>query len=1584
MSFSQVPGAPTFRSSAINAVAVVPLLSSDHQGQDDLNTNSSRSFHDLMALLQRYNQNSGNHLGTINGRNSSDGTVLVVPYSNLTQPGDFKYSTTPLRNFHWGHGCQRLQIFDGRPYHSRMAHDRLINHQLTRDWIDLCPSRRTAALIGVLNMRDCPDEATLQQAIQEWQQWAERYSTPPYEVTAHGRDFERDFVIKRLFVFDSFHESNRVDLTAQTKSLGSTFVAFPPDMECDNGQVMDLHINVVINDLAVAVFQDLEGKIKASDAVIQGNDDGQPLASSAAKSRFSLGLIKSGSSTEEKDEKEDAAPTGSTGLSINNLASVVSSNSKLASPPKDPKSKRTPSSSSSQGKLQTVVKGSSSEAQLLTPLDEFWDYSELAPKDAHEMMKREVARREKFAADLSLLAGSPLDAYERYTKAADMSKTSCPDPLWYASALEGCAAAHIAMSDVGGFNVDEYLESSFQLPDEIMACAVIPTADKATTKQNLPRVVFALCEDALDVTSRHPKASCFNAELLLKLAWYAAELEDAHERCLWGLGEGCYGGEESNDKRRWQMASATQLNFLELKNKDGEDVIKKNTFQRLRKWTDCLHMACSTGALEPVTRADVSLRCASLCMRGLRPTVKPTLPQRSEKRVQCRRKAAFFVVAAAEAMSDATPDTSNERANALWVRASKLLSKRGNKLHTGNYGWATLRAVTLHALVIQGLGEESDEAAIQLLSLMSEISPPEPSKGDLKSLSLESLKERGEGSKSMDDSARSDSYMDNAPYSIAEARSYVRERAKEVAKDARARSKELFSGQNTPSSLLVVAQSKWVDDDPIPAVQLPMAEFSSDFSNKILALRSVWSAIKYEDCALAQRMLIGQISDLRRSRPASSLTNMSAARRRGELPVKITSIKVVGSDPSTKFERVKIRQKVEQKDNAMATFFNPYASKSSEKQSTIVPLHEEQFVSVTFDNRLSIPFEIASCKLEFDVDHSDQVKAPAISFVIPGQTKNFAVKFPFIVLENPSKAGNVSVTVKGIHVTALSRSLFLKIKQPQDENEKMESSHNRNTPLSSSLYPRRDYNKTSKCKDEAIISPLLEIVPPQPILQVCFASSPTPVEEDTIIPAPISDGEIFTLPKLCLWNDPGQSGNGTIEELQISALGLPGVSEVLLFDLSGSKANKKNQKSRSEESAAALTILATCVGVDKTTLNGSQRNDSSYVSLQLCAATDMGAVVSSCNVTLRIRYRGKPASSTLEVWRKREIEVRILRIKGPRISSLSFRSDLFWNAAYTNMSRAFSERKAGRTFKRTIAETDLPTFGSTDDEDFVVNRLGQDSGVHACGDGVVVILSVANETSSDIKLSRPDGSDFGFEGSTISTLKILPGVSAKVPMVLPRLERGTGICEQLIALTRLNWEADVSDNEGDGMGSSGGPMIPINRRVRKGSLEIPSVCLKNIVDENPVFLSRICKAPCTISVRAKAASDSGIVVKTEKLKPVDLSVNVEVASWLSKNLLDDTKLTLEFCCAKIDLDGERLAPKSHVWIGQIRKALLPGKPSFKHPHSARILFLNEGTYNISACVSFSRTGDSEDVAEVWWAEKAITVQVLHCIDEKTS
>jgi hypothetical protein len=451
MTLSQIPSNPSFRASAVNGVAVIPLLSSDRNGQDDPNTHSSKSFQNLLDAFQRHNEEA------TPATTSGDDILLVVPNSSLTRPGNWKYDNTPLKNFHWEHGCQRLAIFDGRPYNSRMAYDRLINHELTRNWIDLRPHRRTAALIGVLNIRDCPDVETLLRAEQEWQQWAERYSTPPYEVTAHGRDFERDFVVQRLFVFDSFHEESKVDLSIT--SLGSSLVAFPP-AEGDNAKNMiDMHTNVVITDLTVAIFQELEDRIRDSDMAI--GSDGQPLSSSAAKSRF-FQLAKA-------EETDEDGPKGSGKLDVNDIADVVSDDNKFsASTPSSNKTKHPSNRAAVQQKLTTITKGSSSEAQLLTPLDDVWDYSELKPSDAQEMLRREVGRREKFAADLSLLAGSPLDAYERYMKSADMCKTSCPDPLWYASALEGCAAAHIAMVEAGGYNVDEYLETAFQVSDSKM------------------------------------------------------------------------------------------------------------------------------------------------------------------------------------------------------------------------------------------------------------------------------------------------------------------------------------------------------------------------------------------------------------------------------------------------------------------------------------------------------------------------------------------------------------------------------------------------------------------------------------------------------------------------------------------------------------------------------------------------------------------------------------------------------------------------------------------------------------------------------------------------------------------------------------------------------------------------------------------------------------------------------------------------------------------------------------------------------------------------------------------------------------
>jgi hypothetical protein len=608
-SFSQVPGSPSFRSSAVNTVALVPLLSSDKDGEI-ATTNSAQSFRDLFDGLRR-------HAKSENGED----LLLVIPNSSLTRPGDWRYNDTPLKAFHWQHGCQRLHLVDGRPQNSRVAHDRLINHAVTRDWIDIIPSRRTAAVIGIVNIHDCKDLADLHRAEEELHQWAERFATPPYEVTAHGRSFDRDKPVERLFVFDSFDEEcQKIDLSKS--SMGNSILAFPPADEA-HSQMMDLHLNVVVNDLAVAIFQALETKIRESEEISNASSQ-----SSQPTERRYLSRIISAASDKDGDEPVQS----SNRLSLSNIAGLVSPDSKLAQDSPTTKSSTFSNLTESASKAISSVgtKGgtpSKPTPQLLTPMDDIWDHSELAPRDAEAFRKREVGRREKFVADLSLLAGSPIDAYERYLKAAELCKTGIPDPLWYAAAMEGCAAAHIAMAEAGGYNVDEYLENNFQLPEEMMALAKKDSKKDSkeeksrqtatSTKQTLPEVVFALCEEAINIFNRHTKLSPFHAELLLKLAWYSSESSESHLRCRWGEGSGCYAGEPGGAPR-WEMTSVSQLNFGELKTSGGEDMIGFSTFNRIKKVCELLQRAVSLGALDPATRVDVAARSARMCLEGLK------------------------------------------------------------------------------------------------------------------------------------------------------------------------------------------------------------------------------------------------------------------------------------------------------------------------------------------------------------------------------------------------------------------------------------------------------------------------------------------------------------------------------------------------------------------------------------------------------------------------------------------------------------------------------------------------------------------------------------------------------------------------------------------------------------------------------------------------------------------------------------------------------------------------------------------------------------------------------------------------------
>ena len=202
--------------------------------------------------------------------------TLILPHSQLTRPGDWRYDTTPLKSHDWQSGCQRIRIFDGRPEWSRMAHDRIgedtntntNNSNTWKDpWKDMEPHRSTAAVIGILNMRDCQDTRDLWRAEEELIRWSRKYANEENREDIVVGAGDRGSLLTRLFVFDSFEESiqQRVNLS-QTRFHSSQLVAFPP-LDVAHSHMMALHWNVVVNDLAVALFRMMERRIRENDAM---------------------------------------------------------------------------------------------------------------------------------------------------------------------------------------------------------------------------------------------------------------------------------------------------------------------------------------------------------------------------------------------------------------------------------------------------------------------------------------------------------------------------------------------------------------------------------------------------------------------------------------------------------------------------------------------------------------------------------------------------------------------------------------------------------------------------------------------------------------------------------------------------------------------------------------------------------------------------------------------------------------------------------------------------------------------------------------------------------------------------------------------------------------------------------------------------------------------------------------------------------------------------------------------------------------------------------------------------------------------
>jgi len=735
---SSIPLNPTLRTAALNTVIVIPLLSNDE-------SYSNQSAQTLLNSLADINLER--HTISPKGIKSNTKEVtLIIPNANLTPPGEWRYDDTPLQSHDWSLGCQCLCFVDGkRSIHARDRLKAFSSKDQTRssqygEFVDLYPSRGIASIIGVLNAKDCKSVKDLHRAEEELESWMHKF-TPILHAQKYWEEaFDspmapKHYVDKRLFVFDSFDEGNQIDLT-KSKLKPGELVAFPPT------ENMDLHLNVVVNDLAVSMFMNLERRIRTLDELgLQSGKVKVEKQPSVSKIGDIADIVGPNSNLNalslDEDDMELVVGTGpgaGTGESTSEAASKSDKGGggKMALPGLGRLAANAVKALQKGNNLvfDACAKLPPIEHELQTPIDFSFDEKDLTSKDIEALFKRNAARRAKHAADFALQAGCVMDAYARYTTAAEASKAA-HDPLWYAAALEGIATTFIAMSDTGGHGADVYLENNFQYPEEVMLAALtslgggdegkdITKIDKSKT--TMPRAVYALLEETEGIYGRNIKLASIHSEVILKMAWYTSELEGLHLRCRWGEGfTGLAGNEETEEhamitfisgtQKRWELTSVFKIDLDLLKKRGKLDPpISLHTATQCQRFTELLHRAVANGGLDAYTRASVAARCAKLCLKGVRAPDWSELQNRSKTQRQTfPRKAGFFTTIAAESMSQCKSNNAQICVKGFWAAASHLYSKDGNKFDGNSmYGWAALRSTILHAMSLYG-GMSSSE-----------------------------------------------------------------------------------------------------------------------------------------------------------------------------------------------------------------------------------------------------------------------------------------------------------------------------------------------------------------------------------------------------------------------------------------------------------------------------------------------------------------------------------------------------------------------------------------------------------------------------------------------------------------------------------------------------------------------------------------------------------------------------------------------------------------------------------------------------------------------------------------------------------
>lgn len=868
----------------------------------------------------------------------------------------------------------------------------------------------------------------------------------------------------------------------------------------------------------------------------------------------------------------------------------------------------------------------------------------------------------------------------------------------------------------------------------------------------------------------------------------------------------------------------------------------------------------------------------------------------------------------------------------LWVLATKLYSSMKNdSIDRGAYGWATLRAICYDALAVLDNSRLAIEANEQLLSILGDLEPSEEEE-------VAPVLRLDKKQKSMDTT-------DNVSVSESPSEEFV------VPKDADSQNAlaqaRFFASNFISSSPYLAQQSKWASEGPVPSISIPLSD--SPLSSSLIALRSSWPTMSYVTCCTAQQKCIDRLSALQKVVSTRSHVAMDGPTVFGFPP---KSLPVFVSSPvhfldAEEFECVRKRSTDKKgQQGTMATFYNPFENKTASTAPTArVSEGEERAVTIQFGNRLSLPIDIREARVEF-LEGKDRVKTPALSFSIPPCAVTFAVNFPFTVCSPGDSDSSERATVfevEGIKLSCLGRNFYIPIESAKTVVEQQVSDE---APKFGTPY---QFQLKTKTKAKAVdgLNPRVEAYPCQPLLQVSFSATGSAAKSLSL---DLSDGEVLTIPEFQLTRSRDSIFSGSIEHLEVL---LTGSMTCKLYDSAAGSPPKviETEEVFSEdllrsENPVPFKVRVVSQELDLVTINNSKEDgaEGCKFAIQIATAHNFGRQFrEGSELHLCFRYRGLCNSDT-EIWRKTVVSLDLSYTKGPRLSAISLRPDIASDSLLTSI-----------TNKRDIKDEEETVHN------IKIDRIGMDSFSSHCDSHCMVILTVANETRSVLTISRPSREQFGFPAFPVTSTNVLPGVSAKITIHLPRIARfgangeSADVLSAFVNMTSLVWEMHKSNVTG--------PM------KATGRIRIPPSCLADVVSRHPSLVAQISQPPCSASLLVNGRAVDGASTSTMVGTAIDVSASFAVHKWIPQDLAQECSLSIEFKCVRDD--GSAEVGCDFAWAGKQQRTF--DLFATAKSHSMKLIFCKEGEYIVSTCAVVCRKGSQ--AKECWWSPCAHRVVV---------